>query len=478
MKKIKYIVCCILATFMMIGAVSAASGSITASTSTRTAAVGSTFTVTVKVSCSEAIGSWQFGISYDSANISLVSGDTNVAGYGDGSIKSKTYTYKFKAIKSGSAGIRISSPSMVSWNDDATLFTPSSSGTTVTVKTQAEIQASYSKDNNLKSLSVEGYELSPAFSKDVTSYSVEVPDTVEEISVVAKVNDSTATVTGTGKIDIAEGTNKIDVVVTAQNGSTKTYSILVNVKDLNPIEVEIDNKKWTVVKKINLLTQPTGSTPSTITIDDIEVPAFKSEITGLTVLGLKDEEGTIAMYSYDEDTKEYKLYEEIKGSSLILYPISMVDIPEGFEETILTINEREYTGLKSTSKELYLIYAMNVETGYQGYYVYDANENSYIRYNEEIFGSSKKVKELKMFLVALSGVSIILLIISIVAGINNQRTIKAVRKLRFKDESKQDEKMKEEPKKVEEQPKEENTNTKDSQSKSTENKSKKKAQKK
>lgn len=458
--------------FMMTGLVNAASGSITASTSTHTAAVGSTFTVTVKVSCSEAIGSWQFGISYDSANISLVSGDTNVAGYGDGSMRSKTYTYKFKAIKSGSAGIRISSPSMVSWNDDATLFTPSSSGAKVTVKTQAEIQASYSKDNNLRSLSVEGYELSPAFSKDVTSYTVEVPDTVEEISVVAKVNDSTASVTGAGKIDISEGTNKVDVVVTAQNGSTKTYSILVNVKDLNPIEVNIDNKKWTIVKKADLLTQPTGSTPSTIKIDNIEVPAFKSEITGLTILGLKDEEGKISMYSYDETTKEYKLYEEIKGSSLTLYPVSMVDMPKGFKETPLTINGREYTGLKSTSSELYLIYATNVETGYTGYYVYDANENSYIRYDDELFGSSKKVRELKMFLVALSGVSIILLIIAIVAGANHQKMVKAVHKLRGKEEisqnkeldidEKKEEKLKEEPQKeeLEEKPKKKNKKNK------------------
>ena len=42
--------------------------------------------------------------------------------------------------------------------------------------------------------------------------------------------------------------NKIEVVVTAQNGSTKTYTIEVTVKDLNPITVQVDGKNYTVVK--------------------------------------------------------------------------------------------------------------------------------------------------------------------------------------------------------------------------------------
>ena len=82
--------------FIALG-VNAASGSISATTSSNQAVVGSTFNVTVKVSCSEALGSWQFGIAYDNQYISLQSGDTSVASYGDGSSKVKTYTYKFKA---------------------------------------------------------------------------------------------------------------------------------------------------------------------------------------------------------------------------------------------------------------------------------------------------------------------------------------------------------------------------------------------
>ena len=209
MKKIKNLLFGLFMVFAFVPSVDAATGSINASTSSKTVAVGSTFTVTVKVSCSEALGSWQFGVSYDSAYISLQSGDVSIAEYGNGSMKTKSYTYKFKAIKAGNATVRISSPSMVTWNDDSNLFTPSSSNATVTVKTQQEIQASYSKDNNLKSLTVEGYELSPVFNKDVTEYTVSVPDTVEQIKVSAQVNDSKAHVTGTGDISLSQGINKL-----------------------------------------------------------------------------------------------------------------------------------------------------------------------------------------------------------------------------------------------------------------------------
>ena len=45
------------------------------------------------------------------------------------------------------------------------------------------------------------------------------------------------------------GTNAFEIVVKAQNGAEKVYKLTVNVIDENPIEVTIDNKKYTVVRK-------------------------------------------------------------------------------------------------------------------------------------------------------------------------------------------------------------------------------------
>ena len=44
------------------------------------------------------------------------------------------------------------------------------------------------------------------------------------------------------------------------------YAITVDVKDLNPIETEIDGVKYTVVKKADLLKAPIGFKEETIKI--------------------------------------------------------------------------------------------------------------------------------------------------------------------------------------------------------------------
>lgn len=434
MKKIKYLATAFILTFAMMMGVSAASGSISASTSSRTVSVGSTFTVTVKVSCSEALGSWQFGISYDSANISLQSGDTAIAAYGDGSTKSKSYTYKFKAIKSGSAAVRVTGASMVTWNDVNTLFTPSTSNASVTVKTQAEIEASYSKDNNLKSLSVEGYEISPAFDKNTTEYTVEVPYDVTNITVKASENDSKASVSGTGSIDISEGTNKIEIVVTAQNGSIKTYYLTINVKDLNPISTTVDGVNYTVVKKKDLLTCPTGYKENTIKINEIDVPVFTSKLTKFTVLGLKDETGNIGMFIYDADKNEYTKYNEIKGVNLTLYPQVTETTLDGFKASKIKINEVEYDCfINETDNSFILLYAMNVETGKTGYYQYDKDENTFIRYNSKLYDIYKEsADEFKLFTIVLGATSATLLLLSIILGAKNSKLKKLILKVTSK----------------------------------------------
>ena len=411
----------------------AASGSIVASTSSRTVVVGSTFTVTVKVSCSDTIGSWQFGVSYDSSNISLQYGDTSVVGYGDGKTKSQTYTYKFKAIKSGTAGIRIVGANMADWNT-VSLFTPSVTSTSVTVKTQAQIEASYSKDNNLKSLSVAGFKISPAFDKNTTEYSLEVPDDTETINVSAQVNDSTARVNGTGIIDVSEGTNKVKVVVTAQNGSTKTYTINVTVKDLNPIKVTIADEEYTVVKKGELLTTPTGFTQTSIKIDKIEVPAFESELANIVIVGLKNQEGAIKLYMYDADKSSYTLYNELKSSSLTLYPLESTEIPEGFDKTTITINDIKYNAYKKDNT--IIAYAMNIETGEKTFYRYDKTNNVFIKYDRDSNDKLEdQVKEFKLYIYALIGIASLLLIISIVQGRKNSRLKKLLEKFNKKEEA-------------------------------------------
>lgn len=449
MKRLSKIILSLIVGFLFATTVEAASGTIAVSSNTSLAVVGSTFKVSVKVSSTDILGTWQFGLSYDSSYVAYQGGDSlTVADYGDGKTKvSRVYTYTFKALKSGSAKIGIQDASMVAWND-ATNFIPVNAGAvSVSIKTQAEIQASYSKDNNLKSLSVDGYEITPAFDKNTLEYSVSVPETIEKVNIKAIANHARARVTGAGEIDISEGANKVEIVVTAENGSIKTYILNIDVKDLNPIEVQVGDKKLTIVKKDTLLTEPIGFTKTTIKIGDIEVPAYKNERANLVVVGLKDEAGKIGMYLYDESDESYTPYNEIKNSSLILFPIKIESVPNGFKETDLEINGETLKVMVSELDEnFYLIYAMNIETGDKNYYQFDKDSNTFLKYNGEVYQKlMKQSGDFKLYTIALGGVAIILFLIIIIMATKVSKLKSLIRKVA----STRTENKKEEPSEVE-----------------------------
>ena len=92
---------------------------------------------------------------------------------------------------------------------------------TITVTREAD------DNNDLKSLEVEGYDITPDFDKDETSYTLTVPSDVDSITVNAEPDADTATVTGTGSHDLQPGENTIEVKVKAEDGTEKTYTITV-----------------------------------------------------------------------------------------------------------------------------------------------------------------------------------------------------------------------------------------------------------
>lgn len=85
--------------------------------------------------------------------------------------------------------------------------------------------AAKSSNANLASLTVGNAEISPAFSGDVTSYTASVPFEVDKLDITAKAEDSKATVSVYGNALQPNAATGVQVVVKAENGSTKTYTI-------------------------------------------------------------------------------------------------------------------------------------------------------------------------------------------------------------------------------------------------------------
>lgn len=399
--------------------VNAASGSIRI-TGTSSAVVGNTVSITVTLSSSTPIGSWDMDLNYDRSYLELIS--TNSEGGGVSMVNSssgttsKSYTFRFRALKSGSTSLSMSSYSAYAYEDMSAMDI--SAGTkTVRIMTQEELEASYSKDNDLKSLSVEGFEITPAFDKDVTEYSVVVPENTTEITINAEENDSAASVTGAGTQTVTQGTNTFQIVVRAENGSEKTYNLTVEVKDANPINVTIGDETLTVVKIKEYLPVPNAYQETTVNINDFEIPAYTSELTGFTLVGLKDSSGNINLYIYNEEDNTYEIYNELKLSNLTIYPINTDKVLDGYKSGTITINDIEVKSFYVNDDSRFaIIYGINVETGEEGFFKYDKNDQTAIKYDDEMINVlNEKINLYTYIIFGFIGLFVLMFIILICA---------------------------------------------------------------
>lgn len=92
-----------------------------------------------------------------------------------------------------------------------------------------------SSNANLSNLGITPHDFS-GFKENKTDYNVTVPNTITEVEVYATKKDSKASIEGTGKVKLQEGENVAKVIVTAEDGTTKTYTI--NIKRLKSGEKE------------------------------------------------------------------------------------------------------------------------------------------------------------------------------------------------------------------------------------------------
>lgn len=83
-------------------------------------------------------------------------------------------------------------------------------------------------ENNLNSLVVTNCNLNPTFYAGATSYSCSVKEDVTSVNVTADASSQYASVKGTGTYQLTNDTTTINIVVTAANGETKTYTVTVS----------------------------------------------------------------------------------------------------------------------------------------------------------------------------------------------------------------------------------------------------------
>lgn len=436
MKKInlKYIVFTLILCLVCVINVNAATGRISLSASSTNVAVGKSIKVTITCSSTSPIGSCDYNIGWDQSKLKLTSslqgtqynGENGKINENAKSLANETIT--FKVISEGTSKIYFKSGQVVDFNEkglstttgSVTIkgYTPTRDNTSSGSSSSSSKPITYSTNNNLKSLTISTGKLSPKFSKDKTEYTVSLDSTVEKITVKASPEDSKAVVSGTKEYNLGLGTNKIEIVVTSEKGTKKTYKITINVEDKNPIEVTLNDKKYTVIKQKKLLTKPNGYTEKEITINDTKVPAFYSEALDYTLIGLKDENSNINLYSYDEKTNKYSKYVEYSFDNIKLTLLETDEVLKGYIKTNVTINDNEVTGYKLNKGSNYtIIYALNLDTGEKGWYSYEKTENTVQKFSSEIMDTmlENNAKSDEIIKILMSVILVLALLIIIVS---------------------------------------------------------------
>lgn len=172
-----------------------------------------------------------------------------------------------------------------------------------------------SDDNSLASLSLSNVTFTPGFVHNVTEYAATVEYNVTNVVVDAKASHAKAVIeaiTGNGNVNLNVGANTIQVVVCAENGAKKTYTIVVTRKEPTPTYSS---------DKYVLGTYVTGVQPQTNVSDFLA--GFKLEHCTAKVVTAdgKDNTGIIAtgnklcFYAGANliDSKEIVIYGDVNG---------------------------------------------------------------------------------------------------------------------------------------------------------------------
>lgn len=237
-----------------------------------------------------------------------------------------------------------------------------------------------SKDNDLKSLSVSEGTLSPKFSKDKTEYKVDLPASATSITVKASANDPKASVSGTGKIKLSAGNNEVNIVVTSEYGTKKTYTINVYVDEKPLIYTEYNGKKLGVVRNVNGVKAPENFKATKVKLDGKEINAWTNDKMKKTIVYLSDDKNNKDFYLFEDGKVTSKFeYVEILGRHFYL-----IDVPKdkqsmaGLKFGELTIDKTKLMGWTFEDKDFenYQIFMAMDMNGTIQYYQYEKTENT------------------------------------------------------------------------------------------------------
>ena len=390
------------------------------------------FSITVP-SGSEA---WTYSVSW-SGNLTLKSGDTAPMGFegdsrtnqlvfranstGTGTVSISAGSYCIAGVDydaSGSASVSIVAADKPDDSEPAPAPTPSGGSST-----DNNPGVSLSGNNALSALTVSAGTLTPAFDPAITEYTLSLPSQSDRLTITANPSDSRATVQGDGDISLQDGETSLSVVVTAEDGSAKTYTITVQVAQAPTLFLDYNGQRLGVVKDVSQVTPPAGFAPAEpITYSGDTLPIWTDVSGKRTLVYLMDEKTSAqGFYLFSQTTGVQSPYLPILcGSVTYIYtdiPKELSSVPGLTPATVKAFGQtlNGWTYNDASLKDFCVLYLMD-DAGSYGYYTYDSREETLQRFSGAVFaddaGQSLRVPMLYVYIAG--GAAALLLILLIV----------------------------------------------------------------
>lgn len=391
------------------------------------------FSITVP-SGSEA---WTYSVSW-SGNLTLESGDTAPMGFegdnrtnqlvfranstGTGTVSISAGSYCIAGVDydaSGSASVTIVAADKPDDSEPAPAPTPSGGGDSSTGNNPG---VSLSSNNALSSLTVSAGTLTPAFDPAITEYTLSLPSQSDRLTITANPSDSRATVQGDGEISLQDGETSLSVVVTAEDGSAKAYTITVQVAQAPTLFLDYNGQRLGVVKDVSQVTPPAGFAPAKpITYSGDTLPIWTDVSGKRTLVYLMDEKNSAqGFYLFSQATGVQSPYLPILcGSVTYIYtdiPKELSSVPGLTLATVKAFGQtlNGWTYNDASLKDFCVLYLMD-DAGSYGYYTYDSREETLQRFSGAVFTDSGETLAVPMLYVYIAGgAALVLLILLIV----------------------------------------------------------------
>ena len=246
-------------------------------------------------------------------------------------------------------------------NNNSSSNNASNLGSNSTSTAQQQPQAK-SNVATLANLGIKGQYDFTGFRAAKTSYSVTVPNEAESVEIYASKGQSGQKITGTGVKQLKEGTNAINVVVTAEDGTTaKTYTINIERKSAETTDNKEENTEEQPEETSTEEEETFGL--KDLKIDGLELtPEFKTDVyeysaelkedkTSLELTTIATEENAEIEVTGNEDLKDGEnlitvIVKEKDTDKTATYQITVNKISNEQNTTEATVNKLQLSKKK------------------------------------------------------------------------------------------------------------------------------------